>query len=104
MLAALRTLSLGQNRIETISPSSFDELISLTDLDLADNRLLKLEHLGKLAALTHLRVEGNRLVAIEGLARLTKLKFLNLARNSVEKITRLQAQRECLRTLMLADN
>ena len=91
MLTALRTLSLGQNLIETIAPGCLDHLVSLTDLDLANNRLLKLENLGKLVALTHLRVEGNRIIAIEGLARLTKLKFLNITRNNVKKIARLQS-------------
>lgn len=91
-----------QNRIECIDQVPW--LGQLEELDLYDNGLRSLEHLGACAArLRYLDVSFNRLGRIRGVQDLANLEELYLISNGIERIEGLPASGK-LRLLELGAN
>ncbi|KAI6218329.1 Histone deacetylase 6 [Aphelenchoides fujianensis] len=76
---------------------------TLTELDLYENQIAKIENLEKLVNLEHLDLSFNRLTKIEGLATLTKLRNLYFVHNKLTKIEGLETLVN-LEYLELGDN
>jgi protein phosphatase 1 regulatory subunit 7 len=84
-LTNLRKIDLGANRIRSIDPQQFANLVNLEELWLGKNKIEKIEGLSNLKKLRRLDVQSNRLTAVENLIGLEDtLEELYLAHNGID--------------------
>ena len=95
MNGPIETLSLRWNMIKTIENLSCLGA-TLTELELYDNQISKLENLESLVNLEILDVSHNRIRKIEGLENLTKLRKLYLVSNKINKIENVSHLKVCM--------
>ena len=90
----LETVRLGRNRIESISAfQNTHSRATLRSLDLGFNQIQDVTPLSALTALESLDLRSNQISSVESLRRLHQLKKLNLSGNplSAEQIEELRA-------------
>ena len=75
----------------------------LTNLDLDNNCVERIDSLSRLTKLTRLKLENNKIESIEALKNLTQIRYLYLSRNRIENIGSL-ANLTKLRLLFLSQN
>lgn len=84
-LTNLRKIDLGANRIRTIDPKQFANLVNLEELWLGKNKIEKIEGLSNLKKLRRLDIQSNRLTTVENLIGLEDtLEELYLAHNGID--------------------
>ncbi len=91
---SLIKLNLHGNSIERLPEGAFQNLESLTSLDLSKNRLTDLPNdFGIITRLSHLNLDGNDLKKLpECFKKLNVVEFLNLFRNPIKRLRRLTYQ------------
>jgi len=101
-LTKLQRLCLRQNAIEVMAlPESL--AATLTDLDLYDNLLKRIEGLEEFTKLTSLDLSFNKIKHIKGVKQLSELKDLYFVQNLISKIENLEGLVK-LRNLELGGN
>ena len=88
LCSSLRELFLSHMGIKRL-PQSITQCPSLTRLDISNNRIADLEHVGldQLVELTSLKCHNNRISAVpEYFSRFKQLKYLNMSNNKFETI------------------
>lgn len=104
-LAALRTLDVSKNALTAIAKSERLSLLSLQDLNVADNRLCAFPDASGWTSLITLCAGGNKLISIpEGLTSLPKLKILDLSRNSIIQLDSRLGLMDSLTSLEVGNN
>lgn len=101
VLAECTVLDLSKNAITSAEP--LDGNLSLTYLNLMDNKIDNLTWARRLEQLATLNVGRNEVTDIDGLSKLTKLKALVLNGNKIQSIRGLGNLKN-LNTLVLSDN
>lgn len=81
-------LDVSFNQIDTIAPHTFDDLHSLTYLNLSHNQLRHMPTLESCEQLVTLDLSDNQLteIPLEDIWRLTKLQLLNISNNLIEAL------------------
>lgn len=104
--AHLVNLNLSDNLLETMPEQIRSMHASVTELNVANNQLLKLPNgLFNLTSLTRLRLSNNKLKVVpDNVSKLTMLRYLELDFNRVQVIPEALASMSRLQELLLEDN
>ncbi|KAG5186707.1 hypothetical protein JKP88DRAFT_179449, partial [Tribonema minus] len=102
---SLRVLMLGKNRLTALSIAALNTLVKLDTLDLHSNAIATVSGccLSALGGLRVLNLAGNRLRRVEGLSGLRSLTELNLGRNFITTVSR-ELELPRLQRLFLSHN
>ena len=93
----LDSIQLERNRISRIAPLP----ASLSQLNLADNLISRIENVSHLERLTHLSLENNQLSSLDGIQHLTSLLELYLSHNNISRLQQLMHLKELTKLLIL---
>mmetsp|Transcript_15032 Transcript_15032/g.26131 ORF Transcript_15032/g.26131 Transcript_15032/m.26131 type:complete len:268 (+) Transcript_15032:56-859(+) len=106
-LEIVRILNLAGRGLSSVAGSGLNSCVNLTDLNLSDNTISKIEGLDALLGLKKLQLAGNRITRVENLGHLTKLEWLSLQGNQLDRIhcvdLQLLSTLPTLKTLYLQD-
>lgn len=104
-LAALKTLDVSNNALTAISKCETLALLSLEELNVADNRLCTIPDISGWTSMITLSAGGNKLTTIpEGVTSLPTLKSLDLSRNSIKQLDNRLGLMESLTCLEVGNN
>ncbi len=100
----LRVLILSKNQIEAIRQPLDSCLKNLDVLDLHENKLTRIENLGRLQSLRVLNLSNNLIEQLDGVAGLRALVELNLRKNKIKSIAEIPGGLPSLQKLYLSHN
>ncbi|NWX36342.1 LRC23 protein, partial [Notiomystis cincta] len=99
----LATLSLKENKIQTMLGLSHDQLFSLQVLELRGNKIKTTAGLG-VSKLKKLYLAHNTICSLEGLEEFNQLETLHLRNNKLEALDGFSKSMKCLQYLNLRSN
>ena len=87
-LNGLQTVGLQQNNISSIEPG-IEKMVSLSYIDIANNRIISIDPLGDIENLVYLYAGSNKLSETPQLSDMSALKVLDLSNNAFQKLDKM---------------